>query len=122
MNDALFIMQQNFSGNIQKVCAKLSRLLATNEPQDAIEKIGQPNFPPPVIAMIKAGASAGSLPDALRDAADFEQEMTTIKKESGKIEIKQKKISGDTRLVLSINNAKNIKVTTILLENLVKEN
>lgn len=84
MNDALFIMQQNFSGNIQKVCAKLSRLLATNEPQDAIEKIGQPNFPPPVIAMIKAGASAGSLPDALREAADFEQEMTTIKKESGK--------------------------------------
>ena len=51
MNDALFIMQQNFSGNIQKVCAKLSRLLATNEPQDAIEKIGQPNFPPPVIAI-----------------------------------------------------------------------
>lgn len=84
MNDALFIMQQNFSGNIQKVCAKLSRLLATNEPQDAIEKIGSPNFPPPVIAMIKAGASAGSIPDALREAADFEQEMLNIKKESGK--------------------------------------
>ena len=84
MNDALFIMQQNFGGNIQKVCAKLSRLLATNEPQDAIEKIGSPNFPPPVIAMIKAGASAGSIPDALREAADFEAEMVNIKKESGK--------------------------------------
>lgn len=84
MNDALFIMQQNFSGNIQKVCAKLARLLVTNEPQDAIEKIGSPNFPPPVIAMIKAGASAGSLPDAFREAADFEAEMSNIKKESGK--------------------------------------
>ena len=48
--------------------------------------------------------------------------LNQIKKESGKIEIKQKKISGDTRLVLSINNVKNIKVITILLENLVKEN
>jgi general secretion pathway protein F len=84
MNDALFIMQQNFSGNIKKVCAKLARLLVTNEPQDAIEKIGSPNFPPPVIAMIKAGASAGSLPDAFREAADFEAEMSNIKKESGK--------------------------------------
>jgi len=48
--------------------------------------------------------------------------LNQIKKESGKIEIKQKKKSGDTRLVLSINNVKNIKVITILLENLVKEN
>jgi len=84
MNESLFIMQQNFSGNIKGVCAKLSRLLSTNEPQDAIEKIGMPNFPSAVVAMIKAGASAGDFSDALREAADFEQEMINIKKESGK--------------------------------------
>jgi general secretion pathway protein F len=84
MNESLFIMQQNFTGNIKDVCAKLSRLLSTNEPQDAIEKIGMPNFPSSVVAMIKAGASAGDLSDALREAADFEQEMINIKKESGK--------------------------------------
>lgn len=84
MNEALFIMQQNFSGEIKKVCAKLNRLLATNEPPEAIEKIGMPNFPSSVVAMIKAGASAGSLPDALREAADFEQDMIAIQKESGK--------------------------------------
>lgn len=84
MNEALFLMQQNFSGNIKKVCSKLSRLIAFHEPQDAIEIIGPPHFPTSVIAMIKAGASAGSLTDALREAADFEQEMIAIKKESGK--------------------------------------
>lgn len=84
MNEALFYMQQHFSGNIKNVCAKLSRLLATNEPPEAIEKIGAPNFPSSVVAMIKAGASAGDLSDAFREAADFEQEMINIKKESGK--------------------------------------
>lgn len=84
MNEALFLMQQNFGGNIKKVCAKLSRLLSFHEPQDAIEIIGPPHFPTSVIAMIKAGASAGSLTDALREAADFEQEMISIKKESAK--------------------------------------
>ncbi len=84
MNEALFYMQQHFAGNIKNVCAQLSRLLATNEPPEAIEKIGAPNFPSSVVAMIKAGASAGDLSDALREAADFEQEMINIKKESGK--------------------------------------
>ena len=83
MNESLFYMQQYFAGNIKKTCAKLSRLIATNEPADAIEKIGMPNFPSPVVAMIIAGASAGDFSDALREAADFEQDMINIKKESG---------------------------------------
>lgn len=84
INEALFIMQQNFKGSIKSVCARFSRLLATNEPHQAIEKIGAPDFPGIVVSMINSGVSAGNLSDAFREAADFEKDIIDIKKESGK--------------------------------------
>ena len=44
-----------------------------------------------------------------------------IKKGSGRIEIKQKKTSSGTKLILSISEVKNIEAITILLQNLLKE-
>ena len=84
MDVALKEMINHFKGTIKKAASLLLRKIESGkEPDTALEEIGEPHFPSTVVAMIKAGMSAGNMSDAFREAAEFEQEMLKIKKESG---------------------------------------
>lgn len=81
---ALKEMQNHFSGNIKDAASLLLKKISLGkEPEQAFEEIGEPHFPNNVIAMIKASMAAGSMSNALREAAEFEAEMKRIKKDSG---------------------------------------
>lgn len=84
MDVALKEMINHFKGPIKNACSLLFKKIESGKmPDEAIEEIGDPHFPSTVVAMIKAGMSAGNMSNAFREAAEFEEEMLRIKKESG---------------------------------------
>ena len=81
---ALNEMKAHFGGNIKDAASLLLKKIEIGkEPEQAIEEIGEPHFPNNVVAMIKASMAAGSMTNALREAAEFEMEMKRVRKESG---------------------------------------
>ncbi|MCP1674215.1 general secretion pathway protein F [Natronocella acetinitrilica] len=79
--ESLKLMRNTFSGGIKRVAHQL--LIKVESGADlprAIEEVGQPHFPPNVVAMIAAGSKSGDTWRALRDAAEFEREMIAIRK------------------------------------------
>ncbi|MFK4132124.1 type II secretion system F family protein [Pseudomonas luteola] len=81
--DALRLMEQHFEGPIKRVSIRLRQLVEQgNEIGDAMRKIGPPDFPNSLSALVQAGSKGGSSGQALQNAADFEYEMNEVKKNS----------------------------------------
>jgi general secretion pathway protein F len=81
--DALRMMEQYFDGPIKRVAFRLRQLVEQgNEIGDAMVKIGPPDFPNSLSALVQAGSKGGSSGQALQNAADFEYEMMQVKKQS----------------------------------------
>lgn len=83
-SEALDVIRSSFGGRIRKMANQmLTHMESGSDIVEAIEKIGQPHFPPNTIALIKAGSKGGETWTALRDAAEFEVEMERVKKGGG---------------------------------------
>ena len=85
MGEALKLMTETFKGNISQVSAALHRRMEQgSELGEAMEDIGPAAFPSGIVALVKAGTQGGDTGKALLDAANFEQELNDIKKNSAK--------------------------------------
>lgn len=83
--EALALMRDTFSGRIRSVSGTLLRRIeAGADIAEAMEAIGQPDFPEATIALIRAGARGGETWRALQDAARFELELNRIRRSAGK--------------------------------------
>lgn len=81
--DALRLMEQHFDGPIKRVSFRLRQLVEQgNEIGDAMVKIGPPDFPNSLSALVQSGSKGGSSGQALQNAAEFEYEMIQVKKQS----------------------------------------
>jgi general secretion pathway protein F len=77
-------MENTFTGPIKNVSGRMLKLIETGHSIGlAMEKIGAPNFTPQIIALVSAGEKGGDTARALRNAADFEMEMSQIKRGAG---------------------------------------
>jgi general secretion pathway protein F len=82
---ALTLLRDTFNGKIQEVSARLlSYVESGDDLAEAMERIGSPDFPEATIALIKAGTRSGETWRAVKDAAEFEYELATIKKGASK--------------------------------------
>lgn len=81
---ALEVIRTSFTGTIKRIAAKmLKHMEAGDDVMVALEKIGPPNFPETVLALIKAGSRSGEIWKAIMDAVEFEREMIRVRKGSG---------------------------------------
>lgn len=79
--EALSLMEDNFTGQIKRICGRLLKLVENgNNLSESMHIIGSPHFPQSVLALIKAGFAGGNTPEALKNAAKFEHEMDLIKR------------------------------------------
>ena len=84
-SEALRLMRDTFTGKIQEIAGRLlSSVESGYDLASAMEQIGQPDFPETTVALIKAGARTGDTWRAIKDAAEFEYQLHTIKKGSAK--------------------------------------
>lgn len=82
--EALSLMEATFSGPIKTVSKKMLDFVENGDGiGQAMEKIGTPNFTAQIIALVQAGERGGDTALALRNAADFEMEMSQIKRSAG---------------------------------------
>lgn len=83
--EALRLIRDTFSGRIKRVAHQL--LLKIESGMDlaaAIESVGRPDFPENTSALIKAGSVGGSSYTAIREAMNFEREMSVTQKNATK--------------------------------------
>lgn len=84
-SNGLKLMRDTFSGKIQEVAGRLIVIVESGaDLAEAMDQIGSPDFPEATLALIKAGSRSGETWRALRDAAEFEYQLHTIRKGSGK--------------------------------------
>jgi general secretion pathway protein F len=84
-SDALTLMRDTFTGNIQEVSGRLlSYVESGDDLSAAFDRIGNPDFPDATVALIKAGARSGETWRAIKDAAEFEYQLHNIKKGAAK--------------------------------------
>lgn len=83
-SQALSLIKQNSAGRIESVCAQLLRYIEEGDNLDvAIERIGAPDFPPAVMAMVESGFRSGEATASLEAAAQFEAELRELKESAG---------------------------------------
>lgn len=84
-SEALQLLRDTFGGTISRISGQLlSSVQGGLDLPEAFERIGSPNFPQTTVALIKAGARSGETWRAIKDAAEFEYELHTIKKGAAK--------------------------------------
>jgi len=82
---ALTLLRDTFTGKIQEVSARLLTYVESGDDlAEALERIGSPDFPEATVALIKAGTRSGETWRAVKDAAEFEYELATIRKGASK--------------------------------------
>ncbi|KWU17845.1 type II secretion system F family protein [Burkholderia cenocepacia] len=82
---ALTLLRDTFNGKIQEVSARLlSYVESGDDLAESMERVGSPDFPEATIALIKAGTRSGETWRAVKDAAEFEYELATIRKGASK--------------------------------------
>jgi len=80
---ALSLMEEHFSGKIGKISGRLLKHVESGADLGrAMELVGKKHFPDNVVALVQAGLSAGDSASALKNAAEFESEMESIKRGS----------------------------------------
>lgn len=83
MGEALALMTNTFKGNISQVSSALHRRMEEGLDLDvAMEDLGEACFPSGIVALVRAGSQGGNTGKALLDAANFEQEINDIRKNS----------------------------------------
>lgn len=84
-SEALQLLRDTFGGTISRVSGQLlSSVQGGLDLPEAFERIGSPNFPQTTVALIRAGSRSGETWRAIKDAAEFEYELHTIKKGAAK--------------------------------------
>lgn len=84
-SDALGLMRDTFTGNIQEVSGRLlSYVESGDDLAHAMERVGSPDFPEATVALIKAGSRSGETWRAIKDAAEFEYQLHNVKKNASK--------------------------------------
>lgn len=79
--EALSLMEETFTGTIKKISGRLLKQVeAGADLGKAMETIGEPHFPSNVVALVQAGFRGGDSAAALKNAAQFEAEMDSIKR------------------------------------------
>jgi len=84
MGRALELMGEAFTGNIRRVARSLSDRVNTGMNFITAIEEERKSFPPSLVALIRSGFAAGNAANALREAAEFEQMMQSIRKGSMK--------------------------------------
>lgn len=80
-SDALKLMRDTFTGKIREVSGRLLDMVEGGDDlAGAFGKVGAPDFPEATVALIQAGSRSGETWRAIRDAADLEQQLSTVKK------------------------------------------
>ncbi len=84
MSEALKIIHSSFTGNVREAAAILRQHIEGGASlPEAMERAGEQFFPEAITALVRTGAHGGDIAHALREAARFELELATVRKESG---------------------------------------
>lgn len=84
-SSALEVIKSSFGGTIKRIATKMLKHMESGaDVMEALERIGPPNFPETILALIKAGSTSGGIWKAILDAVEFEREMDRVKRGSGK--------------------------------------
>lgn len=80
-SDALALIRDTFTGQIQEVAARTLRYVEMGDDlAQAFERLGNHDIPDATVALIKAGSRSGKTWKAVKDAAEFENQLHSIKK------------------------------------------
>jgi len=80
-SDALKLIRDTFSGKIKEVAGRLLNFVESGDDlAGAFQKVGSPDFPEATVALIHAGSRSGETWRAIRDAAELEYQLATVKK------------------------------------------
>lgn len=83
MSEALKIIHSSFGGNVREVAAILRQHIESGASlPEAMSLAGERFFPEAVQALVRTGSHGGDIAHALREAARFELELESVKKES----------------------------------------
>lgn len=83
MSEALKVIHDSFSGQVRKVSSLLRQRIESGENlADAMKAAGDKYFPEAIVAIVRTGLHGGDISHALREAARFELEMESVRKES----------------------------------------
>lgn len=83
MSDALRIIQESFGGQVREAATLLRQHIESGSSlAQAMELAGPRFFPEAVLALVRTGSQGGDIAHALREAARFELELESVKKES----------------------------------------
>lgn len=81
---ALEVIRTSFTGTIRRTASKMIKHMeAGDDVMVSLDKIGAPNFPETMLALVRAGSRSGEIWKALLDAVEFEREMLRVKKGGG---------------------------------------
>lgn len=80
--EALRLLAAAFKGQIHNAAIKMLTRVESGDDLATAMELDRKNFPPTLSAMVRAGTAGGQTWKALRDAADFEYELSQIKKTS----------------------------------------
>lgn len=84
-SEALDIIYQSFSGKVREAARILKdQLVQGKSLADAMAVAGTDYFPETVVAIIRTGSKGGDMAYAIREAARFEKELESVKRESSK--------------------------------------
>jgi general secretion pathway protein F len=82
--EALRLMVATFTGQIRASARSMLTRIESGDDLATAMELDRKNFPATLTAMVRAGASGGHTWKALREAADFEYELSQIKKTSSR--------------------------------------
>lgn len=82
--EALRLLAAAFTGRIRTAARNMLTRIESGDDLATAMELDRKNFPPTLTAMVRAGAAGGQTSKALRDAADFEYELSQIKKTSSR--------------------------------------
>lgn len=81
--ESLALIRDTFTGSIAEVAGRMHTYVEAGEDiAGAIAKVGEPDFPENIVAVVTAGSRTGDTWKALSDAKDFEQEILKARKGS----------------------------------------
>lgn len=84
-SEALDVIVHSFSGTVREAARILKDQISNGASlPEAMEAAGPRYFPETVVAIVRTGSRGGDMAFALREAARFERELASVKKESSK--------------------------------------
>jgi len=84
LEQSLSIMSENFGNPIRRVCLQLRKEVQVVDIGESMERIGSADFPPMVVAVVKANSQVDTLSNALLEGMQFEHRLLEIQKQETK--------------------------------------